>query len=96
MRGFLVGTVLGAVAAILVAPMRGEETRVLLRSRADEWQDQIVTRVDQARSEIESMRSDVMARLDEMRAQFSGPRAEPGMVTPPPTEEGSTPPSEEM
>ncbi len=94
MWGFLLGAVLGMVAAVLVAPRRGEETREMLRSRAEVWQDEVTTRLEQARSEIESMRVEVVSRLEEMRGQFSGTRAEPQVVAPPPTEEGAAPPEE--
>ncbi len=89
MRGFLLGAIIGGVAAMLVAPRRGEETREILRSRAEVWQDQVMAGLDQARSEIESMRAEMVSRLDEIRGQFIGPLAEPGMVAPPP--EGTMP-----
>lgn len=87
MRGFLVGAIIGAVAAALVAPRRGEETREMLRARAGTWQDQMMAKLDQARADMESMRRDVLARLDEMRTQFR-----PGQ---PPGPAGETPAEEE-
>lgn len=83
MRGFLFGAVMGAVAAMLVAPRRGEETREMLRSRAELWQDQVMSRMDQARAEVQSLRGEVLSRLDEMRSQMGGAEARPGMVVEP-------------
>ncbi len=86
MRGFLMGALVGAVAAVLVAPRRGEETREMLRSRAEVWQEQVMSKLDAARADVESLRGEMMTRLDEVMAQFGG-RAGQGPIT---TAEGPT------
>ncbi|MGI5836488.1 MAG: YtxH domain-containing protein [Chloroflexota bacterium] len=78
MRGFLLGAIVGALAGVLVAPRRGEETREILRSRADVWQAEIMNRLDQATGELEGMRRDIMARLDDMRSQLASYREQEG------------------
>lgn len=71
MRGFLLGAIIGTVAGVLVAPRGGEETREILRARAETWQVDVMARLDQATTELEALRRDVTARLDDMRAQMA-------------------------
>ena len=70
MRGFLFGAMVGALAAVMMAPRRGEETRELVRARVDLWQDQMMNKLEQARGDVEMLRRDVMLRLEEIKAQF--------------------------
>ncbi|MGA2488935.1 MAG: YtxH domain-containing protein [Anaerolineales bacterium] len=44
--GFVVGGVAGAVAALLLAPQTGEETRTLLRDKSIELRDQAAQQAD--------------------------------------------------
>ncbi len=71
MRGFLLGAMVGALAAMLVAPRRGEETREMVRVRVDRWQDQVMAKFEQARGDVESLRREMVTRLDELRSQLS-------------------------
>lgn len=74
MRGFLLGAIAGVLVGVLVAPRRGEETREILRSRADVWQADVMARLDQASTELEALRRDVMVRLDDVRSQLASYR----------------------
>jgi len=96
MRGFLFGTVVGALVAVLVAPRRGEETREMVRARLGLWQDQLTARLDRLAADVESMRRDVMVRLEDIRAQFAGGGQVGGeMGAPPSAAPESTPRGEE-
>ncbi len=70
MRGFFFGVIFGALAAVMMAPRRGEETREIVRARVDLWQDQMMVKLEQARGDVETLRRDMMARFDEMRGQM--------------------------
>ncbi len=70
MWGFLLGAVVGALTAMLVAPQRGEETREMVRAKMDLWQDQMLSRLEQGRTEMQSMRRELLARLDDMKSQL--------------------------
>ncbi len=94
MRGFLLGAIVGALAAALVAPKRGEETREIVRARVDLWQDQVMTKLEQARGDVESLRREMVMRLDDLRSQFAKTSEEMKIRTERPgaREEGAPPP----
>ena len=48
--GFLLGTVVGAAAALLLAPQTGEETREVIRERGIELQGRMGQTTEEARS----------------------------------------------
>jgi len=62
---FVLGALLGAGAALLLAPKTGEETQEELRERARELRDQAETRVREAQKNLES-------RIDGARDQLEG------------------------
>ncbi len=46
--GFIVGGVSGAIAALLLAPQSGEETRIMIKDKAIELRDEASTSVEEA------------------------------------------------
>ena len=59
---FIVGMGIGVAVGLLVAPRSGEETRKLLREKADEGADYVRTRTDEGREYLRR-------RSDEFREQ---------------------------
>jgi gas vesicle protein len=79
LAGFLVGTLVGAAAALLLAPQSGEETRVLIREkgielgqRADELSDEARRRAKevqlQAKDKAGELQIKVKQAVDEGKA----------------------------
>lgn len=52
---FLAGAVIGAGAALLLAPQSGAKTRKLLRDYAEKAQDETWERVEEAKSTLDSV-----------------------------------------
>lgn len=42
----------------------------MVRTRVGVWQDQMMTQLEQARSELQSTRREMLARFDDLRIQF--------------------------
>ncbi len=77
--GFLVGALVGAAAALLFAPMSGEETRVLIRDkgvelgqRADEMSEEARKRAEelqvQAKERAQALQEKVKVAVEEGKA----------------------------
>ncbi|HEY7856100.1 MAG TPA: YtxH domain-containing protein [Terriglobales bacterium] len=62
---FLVGLSLGALAGILYAPQSGEQTREMLRSKADEGRDRVQQTVSDVRDKVGNLRSQVNDARDQ-------------------------------
>lgn len=62
---FLVGLSLGALAGILYAPQSGEQTRDMLRSKADEGRDRVQQTVSDVRDKVGNLRSQVNDARDQ-------------------------------
>ena len=60
--GFIVGGVAGAVAALLLAPQSGEETRTLLRDKSIELRDMAAEQADMLASRAGKVAEDAKAR----------------------------------
>ena len=60
--GFVVGGVAGAVAALLLAPQSGEETRGLIRDKSIELRDKASLQAEALSARAGEMASDVQAR----------------------------------
>ena len=52
LAGFLVGGLVGAAVALLMAPQSGEETRTVIRDRSIELKDLAAERAEQTRSQV--------------------------------------------
>src|SRR5512136_1243201 len=51
--GFVIGGLVGAAAALVLAPQSGEETRAQIRQRGIELRDQAVEGADEARKRLD-------------------------------------------
>jgi gas vesicle protein len=65
--GFLMGGVVGAAVALLLAPQSGEETREMIRERGLELEDRAGDYVGEARRRAEDLAEDTRRRADEAR-----------------------------
>ncbi|MEN4042828.1 MAG: YtxH domain-containing protein [Anaerolineaceae bacterium] len=64
--GFIVGGLTGAVAALLLAPQSGEETRSVIREKAIELKDRASHSLDDAYAEAEAAAAEARARFEEL------------------------------
>ncbi len=60
--GFLLGTVVGAAAALLLAPQSGEETREVIRERGIELQGRMGQTTEEARRRADEMAAEARTR----------------------------------
>jgi gas vesicle protein len=67
--GFLVGGLVGAGAALLLAPQSGEETRAQIRDRSLELRDKAEVALDDLRAKAEAVVADASRRLEDIRVQ---------------------------
>lgn len=83
LAGFVVGGLVGAVAALLLAPQSGEETRTLIRDKSIELKTQVEETAADARAKAERIAHDAKSRaedlqrrgqvlLDEQKARLGG------------------------
>lgn len=63
--GFVVGGLVGAAVALLMAPQSGEETRTLIRDRSIELRDKAVEYGQDTRARAEKALDDARMRADE-------------------------------
>jgi len=75
LSGFLVGGLVGAAVALLMAPQSGEETRVLIRDKSLELKDKTVASLEDAYARAEHAAADARVRADEL-AKLAQQRAE--------------------
>lgn len=81
--GFLVGGVTGAVAALLLAPQSGEETRALLKEKSIELRDKAVSTAEQAAASVSEAATTARTRAEEAAAALKKRISKPGGETPP-------------
>lgn len=65
LSGFMIGGLIGAAAALLLAPQSGEETRVLIRDKGIELKDQVESTASDARARAEEMAQDARMRASD-------------------------------
>ncbi len=63
--GFMIGGLIGAAVALLLAPQSGEETRLMIRDKGIELKDQVETTASDARIRAEEMAEDARARASD-------------------------------
>lgn len=63
--GFIIGGLVGAAAALLMAPQSGEETRTIIREKSIELKDKAVETAEEARIRAEKALEDARMRADE-------------------------------
>jgi gas vesicle protein len=78
MIGVLVGSAIGAAAALLYAPQSGTDTRILLKTRADEAKDRTAEMAQQARARASELANTAQGRIGEVRGQV---QAKAGEIT---------------
>lgn len=64
--GFIVGGLTGAVAALLMAPQTGEDTRNTIREKAIVLGDRVSTSVEDAYAKAEASAVETRTRFDEL------------------------------
>jgi gas vesicle protein len=68
--GLVFGGLVGAVAALLLAPQSGEETRELIRDKSIEIRDQVATAADDALERAAEVRDRGVAILNEQKSRL--------------------------
>lgn len=76
LAGFVVGGMIGAAVALLMAPQSGEATRRQIRERAYELRDRAEDIADDTRRRIETTGADVRRQAEEQRARLEQAVAE--------------------
>jgi len=69
LSGFIIGGLVGAVVALLLAPQSGEETRALIRDKSIELKDKAVETAEEARTRTESAAAEARTRVAELSQQ---------------------------
>jgi gas vesicle protein len=73
--GFIVGGLTGALAALLLAPQSGEDTRVVIKEKAIELKDKTGETIEDAYAQAEAAAAEARARFEDL-AQATRTRAE--------------------
>ncbi len=71
------GMLIGAGAALLLAPRSGAETREEIRDRVDRARSAANDRVESARSTVHRTRESIEDRVESVRDQFGDPSMNP-------------------
>ena len=69
LAGFVIGGLVGAATALLLAPQSGEDTRVYIRDKSIELKDKAVVTAEEARVKVETVAADARGKADELTAQ---------------------------
>jgi gas vesicle protein len=72
LMGFLIGGLIGAAAALLMAPQSGEETRTLIRDKGVELKDKATEKIDETRIRAESAIDNTRAKASEAVRSVAG------------------------
>jgi len=80
LAGIFIGGLVGAAAALLLAPQSGEETREQIREKSIELRDRAEVSLDEARTRVGQSAETVRVKVDELSQQVKQ------KVTPPPGE----------
>ena len=66
LAGLLIGGLVGAAAALLLAPQSGEETRTLIKDKSIELKDRANEVTEKARTRVDSAVGDLRVKTDEL------------------------------
>jgi gas vesicle protein len=66
LAGFVIGGMVGAAVALLLAPQSGEDTRTLIHDRSIELKDKAAEKAETARIKAEAAAAEARARADEL------------------------------
>ncbi len=67
--GFFVGGVTGAIAALLLAPQSGAETRTLIHDKAIELKDKASENIEDAYKKAEEAAAEAQARFEDLASK---------------------------
>ena len=79
--GFVVGGLVGASVALLLAPQSGEETRTLIREKSIELKDKAVETAEEARTRAEKAMEDARTRAEAAYAEARARAEELSAIT---------------
>lgn len=65
--GFVIGGLVGAAVALLLAPQSGEETRTMIRDRSIEIRDQVEQTAAEARTRAEQLAEEARMRAEDLQ-----------------------------
>jgi gas vesicle protein len=74
---FVIGAMLGAGIALLLAPAHGRETRRVVGNKAKELGSNAKTLIDRARGGMEDVKNDAKSAIDRGRQEFNRNRTVP-------------------
>lgn len=66
LSGLIIGGLVGAAVALLLAPQSGEETREIIRDRSIELKDKAVETAEEARQKAEAAAAEARVRADKL------------------------------
>lgn len=69
LSGLIIGGLIGAAAALLLAPQSGEETRTVIRDKSIELKDRASDTAEEARARAEAAAAEARARANELSQQ---------------------------
>jgi len=72
LSGFLMGGLIGAGVALLMAPQSGEETRKLIRDKGIEFRDQATETIEEAAAEARARADELTKLAKERTAELRG------------------------
>ncbi len=67
--GFLIGGLIGAATALLLAPQSGEETRTQIREKSIELKEKAEVTYADLQSKIETTTADLRTKVDDLSAK---------------------------
>ncbi len=68
--GLLVGSVVGATVAIMLAPDSGEKTREVLKGKASEYKDQLATLAAEYKDKAAALTAEYREKIGEMAVKM--------------------------
>lgn len=69
LAGFVIGGLVGAATALLLAPQSGEETRMVIRDKSIELKDKATETAEEARKRAEHVAEEAKTKADELAKQ---------------------------
>jgi gas vesicle protein len=67
--GFMIGGLVGAAVALLLAPQSGEETRTLIRDKSIELRDQVEQTATEARTRAEEIAQEARTKAEDLQSR---------------------------
>jgi len=67
LSGFVIGGLVGAAVALILAPQSGEETRTLIRDKGIELRDQVEQTTTEARARAEKLAEEARLKAEDLQ-----------------------------